>query len=763
VVAMAEKLTVRFEEFDNDLDGNIVSSGPLVLYKTVDSITDLVLLPQAYGFPVKTATVTPNVVVFVKRITGYSLNDPNNRGAYFKYNYEIGSWQEILLGTHSHENKELLDKLGNFALNKDTIGESYLTLDISAGDVDGNGNPLTYEYNVNWKSIPDNVLPDVPESETNLYLRVDADGNKQWVNDFVAAQNFQVIKERVLLGAGENSTYTITFDQEISYDESLGDYALVWSDSLLISDKTISYNLDTKKITVTSATTQFNNNEYATLMIIRNGAAAAIAELAEDYVTKSELINVLSGGAVNLKNYATKSELNNYAKRQHSHADLAKKDHNHDNRYAFFFHTHPEIEAQIESRIQTHLTMHPDVFDMLTQISQTINGNEQLQTLIQGLNFDTDLSEINSKIDDLNAMFNDNSNSPINIQLKYYLDNREFNGYQIMIDPSRISQTGEIKNLEEILIDIYQKLDFENEVVNTNEVLLSDDIEVKLADGVEVGRYSNNDLISSNTQLTTVLKNMLQKKIIPEYIKPNLNIAWNINQMPEVGSTINVSVVPGTPTKYHNEKILNYVLAKKVVGDTSVEILKNSSTLTNSAYTGFLSLLSLIEGGSLEIYATADYSEVEPIIDNFGIPYTQPNGTTEKDFRIVTPRRALLVSGRSTVLPTLITQQSIPGQTSTDIRSGATIIVRENYTIIDETYIAPTGTRSLVFAMPSTSGELSRILYKEQGDINILDLFTKATYLVEGANNYPAVNYTVYTYEFGRASAGPMTLRFVKE
>jgi hypothetical protein len=762
VVAMAEKLTVRFEEFDNDLDGNIVSSGPLVLYKTVDSITDLVLLPQAYGFPAKTATVTPNVVVFVKRVTGYSLNDPNNRGAYFKYNYEIGSWQEILLGTHSHENKELLDKLGNFALNKDTIGESYLTLDISAGDVDGNGNPLTYEYNVNWKSIPDNVLPDVPESETNLYLRVDADGNKQWVNDFVAAQNFQVIKERVLLGAGENSTYTITFDQEIFYDESLGDYALVWSDSLLISDKTILYNLDTKKITVTSATTQFNNNEYATLMIIRNGAAAAIAELAEDYVTKSELINVLSGGAVNLKDYATKSDLNNYAKRQHSHADLAKRDHNHDNRYAFFFHTHPEIEAQIESRIQTYLTMHPDVFDMLTQISETIENNQQLQTLIAGLNFDTDISEINSKIDDLNAMFDDNSNSPINIQLKYYLDNKTFNGYQILIEPERISQTGEIKNLEEILIDIYEKLDEEDESVETDEVYMSGDapLQVKLADGVEVGSYSNGDQIEPNTRLTTVITNILQKQIIPEYIKPNLNIAWDVNQMPEVGSTINVSVVPGTPTKYHNEKILNYVLAKKVVGDTSVEILKNSSTLTNSAYTGSVSLLSLIEGGSLEIYATADYSEVEPIIDNFGNSYTQPNGTTEKDFKIVTPRRALLVSGRSTVLPTLDIQ--LPAQTSAAIRLGTTAIVRENYTTIDETYIAPTGTRSLVFAMPSTSGELSRILYKEQGDINILDLFTKATYLVEGANNYTAVNYTVYTYEFGRASAGPMTLRFVK-
>jgi len=758
VVAVAEKVTVRFEEFDNDLDGNIVSSGPLVLYKTVNTINELILLPQSYGFPAKTPTSTPNVVVFVKRVTGYSADDPNNRGAYFKYNYETTSWQEILLGTHSHENKEFLDKLGQFALNKDNIGETYLTLNISAGDVDGNGNPLSYEYDIDWKPIPDNVLPEVPESENNMYLRVDSEGNKAWVNDFVAAQTFNVKKQIVSLGSGSESTNTFIFN-DVSYNESLGDYALVWSDTFLVADKTITYNEITRQLTVVSSTVQFNNNEYATLMIIRNGAAAAIAELAEDYVTKGELINVLSGGQVNLRDYATKTDLNAYAKRQHSHADLAKRNHNHDNRYAFYFHTHPEIAEQIDAKISTYVGLHPEVVNILSNISTIIENNTELQSLIETLNFGEDLNLINEKLDALNGMFNDQGTSPINVQLKGYLNNRRFNSFQI--DTTYVNPQGEIQNLEEILTDIYEKLEFENEIVNTDEVRLSEDIEVKLADGVEIGRYVNGNVIDANTELTDILSNMLRKQIVPEYIKPQLNITWNVNLLPEVGSSVSLSVIPTAPTLNHNEKIQNYRLIKKVVGETTEEQLKNSSTLTNSAFSGTVSLLNIVEGGSVEIYAIADYIDVDDIVDNFGVSYIQPDGTTDKVSRIITPKRALIISPRTVVLPTL--NGLLPAQASALIRAGSTSIVRDSYTTIDETFIVPVGTRSIIFALPKSEGELTKVLYKEQGDIDIKDLFDVEVYLVEGANGYTSVEYNVYTYEFGRVNESPLTLRFIKE
>jgi hypothetical protein len=38
-------------------------------------------------------------------------DDQTNRGAYFRYQYLTDGWQEIMLGTHTHFNKEVLDKI----------------------------------------------------------------------------------------------------------------------------------------------------------------------------------------------------------------------------------------------------------------------------------------------------------------------------------------------------------------------------------------------------------------------------------------------------------------------------------------------------------------------------------------------------------------------------------------------------------------------------------------------------------------------------
>ena len=116
---MSDRVTLKFEDFDDDLTSEISFQGPIKIFKTVETYNDLLGLSSLPDFPTVPdnednagdLTETPDVVVFVKNITGYADN-LKYRGAYFRYSFVTDSWQEILLGTHSHENKDVLDKIG---------------------------------------------------------------------------------------------------------------------------------------------------------------------------------------------------------------------------------------------------------------------------------------------------------------------------------------------------------------------------------------------------------------------------------------------------------------------------------------------------------------------------------------------------------------------------------------------------------------------------------------------------------------------------
>ena len=57
------------------------------------------------------------------------------RGAYYFYNYETDSWQEIVVGTHTHENKEFLDKMGAFDFGDEEVGtQRHLVLEVTDTD-----------------------------------------------------------------------------------------------------------------------------------------------------------------------------------------------------------------------------------------------------------------------------------------------------------------------------------------------------------------------------------------------------------------------------------------------------------------------------------------------------------------------------------------------------------------------------------------------------------------------------------------------------
>ena len=130
----------------------------------------------------------PQIVVFVNEVGSDEISiNPNSqphRGAYFLFigdrkgaECSLTDWQEILLGTHSHENKEQLDSLANLA--HDNTEEMLLSV-----DNDGNFKlvepkigevlpPLPIEFQNKLKELE--IYKSLHEPEESEWHHLDAD------------------------------------------------------------------------------------------------------------------------------------------------------------------------------------------------------------------------------------------------------------------------------------------------------------------------------------------------------------------------------------------------------------------------------------------------------------------------------------------------------------------------------------------------------------------------------------------------------------
>lgn len=129
----AKQVTVRFESQINDpQEGDpILLSGPIEIFATTDTFSDLgnnetreavLEYVNKYNEANETEGIIPSIIIFVDNVTSLSMDNPSHRGAYFRYcgkyedlleekKYNENLWKEILLGTHSHHNAELMNKL----------------------------------------------------------------------------------------------------------------------------------------------------------------------------------------------------------------------------------------------------------------------------------------------------------------------------------------------------------------------------------------------------------------------------------------------------------------------------------------------------------------------------------------------------------------------------------------------------------------------------------------------------------------------------
>jgi len=207
-----------------------------------------------------------------------------------------------------------------------------------------------------------------------LYLTTDEQGNVVWDNTLLPTQSFFAESKRVadiasslegmdsLTAVFQNVFYNIKTDFPILLIDGIFNFKL---SPYKITETDVIY-----KIPISGDQFSITTESDLTLIVIKNTAQQAVtAELARNYVSKADAVEILSRGKLNLSDYVRRSELNKFAIYNHRHSQYSLKSHNHDYKYANFHHTHPEL-ALLISRIKEGVST-DDVNNWLNELHTT--------------------------------------------------------------------------------------------------------------------------------------------------------------------------------------------------------------------------------------------------------------------------------------------------------------------------------------------------------------------------------------------------------
>lgn len=507
--------------------------GPLLINGVVNSFSDLYSYSTLTSDPLN-FTSDDSVVYFVRNINNDSTTDKTTantssglnypeRGAFYRYNWDTKDWDLIMVGSHSHADMELLDRLGEIDITALPTGAEKVLM-LKKTDSTSTAD-LTSEYDLTW--VDQKTLPDIIKNGKEQYLAADATGNIAWSNELlpvqtsrslkvtVSADNLKSNKQLVLTGEylSENSA---------SYDSKYDD-VLVIDDGLAVSDAEISTEEDTDSsnalgydvyITIPDTDNHvFEAGETVLVMILRNGLAGTFDTIKDQYATKSDLVKYASSGTFDLSGYVTEDELKTvlakYSKVGHTHADYIKRtDYDaFDWRYAPYYHNHSQ-----------YITI-TRFLDLLGQITDTSSDVQQI--------FDNYKTEVDDAIANLV-----NDKNDILQAVQELLSSATFDADKIIYDDDTLSN---------YLLELKSQLDSTANPTDKDVTTVAP-ITVQLGNDSSIG-YSSGDVILAGTRLNTILTKMLRKKIAPSLVSPTVSAAEK--QSTQItGSDCVVTIVP---------------------------------------------------------------------------------------------------------------------------------------------------------------------------------------------------------------------------
>lgn len=714
-MAEDKKITLSFDGFDDTNDGTIMFEGPIAINRTVNTVNDL------YSINLSDFEENSSVVVFVKNVNSAKQGETNYRGAFYRYNWSLGGWQQIVLGNHSHSNIQILDQLGTINTDGLSEGKRY-TLTIEKVK-DENGE-LTTDYKIGWEN--ENLLPEVPEDVKgkDLYLSVDKDGNFTWGNSFVPAQTFKVLKKELTVEdlVSNKEVYLskqIVQDNNLLLNYDLGDEVLVFDSGSLLTNTEVIKNEDgsitVKILDIDNDKYVFEENEVLTLMVIRNGISGIIDTIKEEYFTKKEVIDLVTKGVINLDNYITKGDLQKYAAYiNHRHSEYIKRDEYDlfDARYSDYNHTH----AEYTTRAQV------------------------ISILIDAAGLDGEV-DTNKLLEDLSNSFKDEIENIKNTiitedQVQFYINNlkEEFQDAQHIFI---VDHDGNKSPLDEYLQRINQQFE-KLDNLDTDIVLTSREFEVNN----EIGGYHVGEKISKHIPLSQVIHKLFNKVIPAEVVKPEFK--YSITQSTnELGAQTTIKIKPEFIQNDAGELI-----------DIQLKI-NNGTTRVIGNNEIFETTLELIPSEKIEdsylcynIELTARYGQGEEVTDNMGMNPTFI-AAGEISYTIDIMAEPKYYFGSVDNVPDL----------DTDLFN--IIHTKLNaYETKDIDLIIPKDkqARTIIFVSPVERKQINKIINLNQY-ADMFNDFDRETHTIKDKSNTLDIEYNVYYYKLSQKAKSDLSFR----
>jgi hypothetical protein len=243
--------------------------------------------------------------------------------------------------------------------------------------------------------------------------------------------------------------------------------------------------------------------------------------------------------------------------------------------------------------------------------------------------------------------------------------------------------------------------------------------------GVTVGNFSSGDTLNKGTSITTILEDMLIKKIAATYAAPTGTLSSTESGDVEIGSIVSPSL-SASFTQRDGGTLTKYVLKR---GTTT--LVDNATIITHIDNNQSI--------GSTVLSYQATFSYNDGSVKNNNVGEASPTGQIKAGS---VTSNTISITGRRNAF------YGINGQitTSAQIRTytGKVLNPVEGTTFTIE---VPKDSVTFEFAYPATLRDISKLMHVDSNfDIKSSSLLSKTTVNVEGANGFTAIAYKVYRF-----------------
>lgn len=251
-----------------------------------------------------------------------------------------------------------------------------------------------------------------------------------------------------------------------------------------------------------------------------------------------------------------------------------------------------------------------------------------------------------------------------------------------------------------------------------------------------VGSITAGEIISAGLTLQELLNQLLVKTYYPIYNEPaaTLSAAATVLESGTDGPLFDINFDRGSIVGKTEERVWQPSAFQSYRSGEATDYILSGVSVPGSTFSP-----STIQNFIVQDGANLITSEV-----NYGVG-TQPKDSKQNDFE--TP----LGAGTSTASLTITGGRRAfyginnLGTSSSSIR---TLSSTSPSVMKGSTFTIPVSTNStnVIFAYPESLGDVASVKYVEGSNIEVKDKFVKTTVVVEGANNYQSINYSVYIY-----------------